>query len=149
MYAVSFDDDLYPVDRDFFSQVEAIFSANPGAAVVGANIWHRYEPEVLRTEKLHAFPSFVGCGYAIRLAAYQQVRGYLSRPIAYGMEEDDLSSQLFAHGWQIYKSENLRVFHDTDLKHHDTPEITSGTITNTALFAFLHYPGLGLGWGFL
>jgi hypothetical protein len=32
------------------------------------------------------------------------------------------------------------VFHDTDLKHHQSPEITSGMIENVGLFAFLHYP---------
>jgi hypothetical protein len=144
---VSFDDDSYPVDSDFFASVERLFSELPHAAVLGASIWHRHEPEKARTRSLVEFPNFVGCGYAVRLAAYRQVRGYIPRPVAYGMEELDLSLQLFAAGWQIYEAGDLRVFHDTDLKHHQSPEVTSGVITNVGLYAFLHYPISAWGWG--
>jgi GT2 family glycosyltransferase len=148
-YAVSFDDDSYPVDADFFSRVERLFFEHPRAAIFGASIWHRHERAKNRTEHLDACPSYVGCGYAIRLAAYRQVRGYLPRPVAYGMEECDLSLQLFAVGWQIYEAGGLRVFHDTDLKHHESPEITAGVIANVGLYAFLHYPFIGWGFGFM
>ena len=148
-YAVSFDDDSYPVDSDFFSSVERLFSEHPKAAVFGASIWHRFEPEKDLTEQLISLPSYIGCGYAIRLIAYRQVRGYLARPVPYGMEECDLSLQLFATGWQIYEAQGLRVFHDTDLKHHQSAEITSGVISNVGLFAFLNYPIIGWGWGLL
>jgi GT2 family glycosyltransferase len=147
-YAVSFDDDSYPIDPDFFAAVDGLFSNLPHAAVLAARIWHRHEPQKARTRSLVQCPSYVGCGHAVRLAAYRQVRGYIPRPVAYGMEERDLSLQLFAAGWQIYEAGDLRVFHDTDLKHHQSPEITSGVIANVGLYAFLHYPisagGLGV-----
>jgi len=146
-YAVSFDDDSYPVDSDFFLQVERLFAEHSRAAIFGASIWHRFEPQKVRTESLVAVPSYIGCGYAIRLAAYRQVRGYLPRPTPYGMEESDLSLQLFAAGWHIYEVGNLRVFHDTDLEHHRSPEVTSGVISNVGLYAFLHYPIIGWGLG--
>ena len=146
-YAVSFDDNSYPVNSDFFASVERLFSELPHAAVLGANIWHRHEPEKARTRSLVQFPNYVGCGHAVRLAAYRQVRGYIPRPVAYGMEEIDLSLQLFAAGWQIYEAGDLRVFHDTDLKHHQSAEVTSGVITNVGLYAFLHYPISTWGWG--
>ena len=63
------------------------------------------------------------------------------------MEESDLSLQLFEAGWQIYEAGDLRVFHDTDLKHHQSPEVTSGVIANVGLYAFLHYPIRAWGWG--
>ena len=85
----------------------------------------------------------------LRLAAYKQVRGYLPRPVAYGMEEIDLSLQLIAANWQIYNAGSLRVFHDTDRKHHESAEITAGTISNVGLAAFLHYPILGWSWAAL
>ena len=136
------------MDSDFFGSVERIFSKLPHAAVLGASIRHRHEPEKIRTRSLVQVTDYVGCGCAVRLAAYRQVRGYLPRPVAYGMEERDLSLQFFAAGWQIYESGDLRVFHDTDLEHHQSPEITSGVIANVGLYAFLHYPisawGLGV-----
>jgi GT2 family glycosyltransferase len=82
------------------------------------------------------------------LAAYRQVRGYIPRPVPYGMEECDLSLQLFVAGWQIYEAGDLRVFHNTDLKHQQSLEVTAGVIANVGLYAFLHYPiskwGLGV-----
>jgi GT2 family glycosyltransferase len=146
-YAVSFDDDSYPVDPDFFSCVERLFSEHPQAAVFGASIWQRHEAAKLRTNSLDLVDSYVGCGHAIRLTAYRQVRGYLPRPYAFRMEESDLSLQLFAAGWQIYKSGDLRVFHDTDLRHRESSENVSTIITNVGLCAFLHYPIVGWGWG--
>jgi hypothetical protein len=140
LYAVSFDDDSYPVDGDFFSYIEPLFLRHPRAAIFGASIWHRYETERAATETVVPMAAYTGCGYAIRLSAYGQVRGTLSLPIAYGMEEVDLSIQLFAAGWQIYEAGQLRVLHDTDLKHHESFEITAGGIANVGLFVFLHFP---------
>jgi len=81
------------------------------APQIGATIWHRREPAKSRIERLLLKPIYVGCGYAIRLAAYRQVRGYLPIPIAYGMEESDLALQLFAADWQIYEAGDLRLLH--------------------------------------
>jgi GT2 family glycosyltransferase len=148
-YAVSFDDDSYPVDPDFFRRVEQSFLAYPNAAIFGASIWHQNEPERARVERLSLSPSYIGCGFAIRLAAYQQTRGFLPRPVTYGMEETDLSLQLFAAGWDIYQADFLRVFHNTDLKHHESWENNAGAITNVALFAFLHFPIMRWGVGLL
>jgi GT2 family glycosyltransferase len=139
-YAVSFDDDSYPVDLDFFRRVEQLFLEHPRAAIFGAQIQHRFEPEPPRNESLSCSPSYIGCGFAIRLSAYRQARGLLPRAVPYGMEETDLSLQLFANGWDIYETRDLRVFHDTDLKHHESSEINAGVITNVGLFAFLHFP---------
>jgi GT2 family glycosyltransferase len=146
-YAVSFDDDSYPVDADFFGRVVQLFAEHPEAAIFGASIWHRHQHEKARVENLVRTPSYIGCGYAIRLAAYREVRGHLPRPVPYGMEETDLSMQLFAAGWDIYEAGDLRVFHDTELKHHESPEVTAGVIANVGLCAFLNYPMIGWGWG--
>ena len=142
-YAASFDDDSYPVDADFFSQVVHLFSAHPRTAIFGANIWHRGADPIAITDCLVRTPSYTGCGYAIRLSAYRQIRGYLPRPVAYGMEETDVSLQLFATGWDIYDAGRLRVFHDTDLAHHASPEIVSAYVANVGLCAFLNYPVVG------
>jgi len=51
-YAVSFDDDSYPVDPDFFFSTERLFCEYPRAAIFGARIWHRHECEKVRTASL-------------------------------------------------------------------------------------------------
>jgi glycosyltransferase involved in cell wall biosynthesis len=148
-YAVSFDDDSYPVDPDFFLRVVELFSKYPRAAIFGATIQYPYETEQVQTEQVNCRPGYIGCGYAIRISAYRQVRGHLPRPVAYGMEETDLSLQLFAIGWELYKAGGLRVVHDMDVRHHQAPAVTSGVIANVGLFAFLHYPVFACGLGFM
>ena len=148
-YAVGFDDDFYPVDPDFFARIEPLFERFPRAAIFGASIWHRHEVEKLKSEFVVPSASYMGCGYAIRIAAYRQVRGTLPRPVPYGMEETDLSLQLYTTGWDVYEARELRVLHDTDLKHHVSGEVTAGIIANVGLFVFLHYPVRHWGWGFL
>lgn len=145
-YAASFDDDSFPLDPDFFATIERLFSERPDAAILGAYIQCRGGPASPRTDALRRVPNFIGCGHAIRLTAYRQVRGYLPVPISYEMEEADLSLQLFRAGWRIYESGALRVFHDTNLEHHQSAEITSAGISNIALNAFLNYPLLAWGW---
>ena len=146
-YAVSLDDDSWPADRDFFAAIEPLFAEDPQAAIFGASIWHRSEAPKVRNRLVRRVATYVGCGHAIRVAAYRNVRGYLARPTAYGMEESDVGLQLFAKGWHIYSAGVLRVYHDTDRAHHNMAEITASTITNLALLAFLHYPATNLGRG--
>jgi GT2 family glycosyltransferase len=148
-FAVSFDDDSYPIDQQFFSEVERLFVQNEDVALLAAQIWHRNEDVPELSDWMYDRPSFVGCGFAIRVEAYRQIRGYLPRPVAYGVEETDVSLQLFAARQRICQVGALRVFHDTDLKHHSSAVITAASITNLALYAFLHYPVSRLGWGVL
>jgi GT2 family glycosyltransferase len=146
-YAVSLDDDSWPADRDFFAAIEPLFAEYPRAAIFGASIWHRSEAPKARNALVRRVASYVGCGHAIRVVAYRDVRGYLARPTAYGMEESDVGLQLFAKGWHVYSAGVLRVYHGTDRAHHNAAEITASTITNLALLAFLHYPATEFGRG--
>lgn len=147
--AVSFDDDSYPIDEQFFSEVARLFAQNEDVALLAAQIWHRNEKMPELADWMFERPNFVGCGFAIRVEAYRKIRGYLPRPIAYGVEETDVSLQLFAARQRICQVGALRVFHDTDLKHHSSPVITAASITNLGLYAFLHYPVSRFGWGVL
>jgi hypothetical protein len=137
---VSFDDDSYPVDADFFKVVSSIFQKNPRVAVLEAQIWQREEPEIARSLHLAKTTGFTGCGHAMQVVIYRALPGYLSEPIPYNIEETDLALQLFCTDWEIYKSGELRVFHDTNLMHHRQNEVVAGTISNVALFAFVNYP---------
>jgi GT2 family glycosyltransferase len=144
----SFDDDSYPIDPDYFARLLTIFEAFPKAAVIGARIYHRDEaiaPGGLAARWVH---SFVGCGCAYRKTAFAQTQGYVPLPIAYGMEEVDLSLQIHDLGWRVLESDWLRVFHDTQLVHHSHPKITAASIANQGLLAYLRYPiafwGLGM-----
>ena len=70
-------------------------------------------------------------------------------PVAYGMEEVNLTIRLHSQGGRILTTPWLRVFHNTDLKRHSDPKVTAGSIANLALLAYLRYPvslwGIGVG----
>lgn len=142
----SFDDDSYPIDSDYFSRLLQLFDRFPKVAVIGAAIYHQNEPIEPDVELAQWVADFVGCGCAYRKAAFLQTAGYVQLPIAYDMEEVDLSLRLHDLGWQILRSPWLRVFHNTALDHHLNPKITAASITNRALLAYLRYPPKY--WGF-
>jgi GT2 family glycosyltransferase len=145
----SFDDDSYPIDPDYFARLLTLFDQFPKAAVLGAAIYHLDEPIQPDTQTATWEHAFVGCGCAYRKSAFLNTQGYVELPLAYGMEEVDLSLRLYHQGWGVLISPWLRVFHNTRLEHHNDPQITAASIANQALLTYLRYPpaywGVGAG----
>lgn len=136
----SFDDDSYPIDRDYFARLLSLFDRFPDAAVVDALVFHRHEAIQPDAPDALWVADFVGCGCAYRRARFLATGGYVALPLAYGMEEVDVSLRIHAMGARILRSRSLRVFHDTDLEHHASAEITAASIANIALLTYLRYP---------
>ena len=137
---VSLDDDSYPLDLDFFGRVISVASEHPEYAVYTARIFER-------GDSLQAAPlppsekcSFIGCGAVLRRSTFALTNGYVPLPVAYGMEEVDISMQLHGLGERIISAPELNIFHDTELEHHGSASITSATIANQALLMWLRYP---------
>jgi GT2 family glycosyltransferase len=137
----SFDDDSWPLDQDYFQTATEIFALYPQAAVINCQ---EIRPDDLspppRNNQIKEVNCFQNCACLIRREAFLQTSGYLPLRYAYGMEEADVALQFLDHGWQILESSNLRVFHDTQLVHHNNPSINAAHIANTALLAYLRYP---------
>lgn len=148
-YFVSFDDDSWPVDSDFFGKIEKHFIEEKRLGVIANVISHRNEAIPLAENRVAKTVDYTGCGHAMRVAAYREIAGYVDRPWAYGLEERDVGLQLHAAGWNMILCGDLRVFHDTVLCHHGKAEITTATIENAALFVWLRYPKRLWGYGFL
>ena len=140
-YAVSLDDDSYPVDADFCDRVVRQFEEYPQAAILAADVFHKgekiAEPTTLTPQWVD---SFAGGGCAYRISMLFSSMRYVPLPIAYGMEEVDLALRLIDQGKLILHAPTLRVFHDTDLARHADPEVTAASIANIALLAYLRYP---------
>jgi GT2 family glycosyltransferase len=136
-----FDDDSWPLDQDYFQTATEIFAIYPQAAVINCQ---EIRPDDLspppRNNEIKEVNCFQNCACLIRREAFLQTSGYLPLRYAYGMEEADVALQFLDHGWQILESSNLRVFHDTQLVHHNNPAINAAHIANTALLAYLRYP---------
>jgi GT2 family glycosyltransferase len=136
----SFDDDSYPIDRDYFDRVLQVFARFPDAWVVNSRVFHLNEAIEPDTAAAEWVADFSGGGCAYRRERFLQTGGYVPLATAYGMEEVDFGLRLHALGGRVLKSGSLRVFHHTDLSHHNDPAITSASIVNVALLTYLRYP---------
>jgi GT2 family glycosyltransferase len=136
----SFDDDSYPIDRDYFARVEAIANSFPDAAIINGIAYHQNEPIKDDEPTAEWVSDFNGGACVYRKSVFVKTAGYVPLPVAYGMEEVDLSLRLHSLGARVLKTPFLRVFHDTDLKRHADPRVTAGSIANIALLAYLRYP---------
>jgi GT2 family glycosyltransferase len=136
----SFDDDSYPIDQDYFRQLEELFARFPQAGVLAATVFHAEEDVQQSEDRVERVSDFVGCGCAYRRDAFASTSGYIPLALAYGMEEVDLALRLQEHGWGILRCSVLRVFHDTYREHHNRPEVTAATVANQILLTYLRYP---------
>ena len=136
----SFDDDSYPIDKDYFSTLMSLFVQFPDAGVVSARVFERGESIEPRADTFAWMADFSGGGCAYRKSLFVRSGGYVPLPVAYGMEEVDLALRLHAIGGRVLHSKSLRVYHNSDLSRHGSPRITSASLANLALLAFLRYP---------
>ena len=136
----SFDDDSYPIDADYFARVQRLFDDFPEAGVVDAHVFHLNQSIELDVDHAEWVADFSGGACAYRRARFLETGGYVSLPIAYGMEEVDFGLRFHAAGGRILRSRRLRVFHNTDLARHGDATVTAASISNIALLAYLRYP---------
>jgi GT2 family glycosyltransferase len=136
----SFDDDSYPIDRDYFARLVELFEHHPQAAVITAEVFTMGQEVGASSNQLRWVADFIGCGCAYRRSRFLETHGYVPLVVAYGMEEADIAIQLHALGHRVIKASCLRVFHDTDYSGHVSSKLVSGTIANAALLVYLRYP---------
>ena len=148
-FVASFDDDSYPIDSDYFARARQTFEKFPEASLICAALYHVGDSIELDEKSAQWTADFLGPACVYRRKAFLDAGGYVPLPVAYGMEEVDLAIRLHSQGGKILTTRWLRVFHNTDLKHHGDPRVTAGSIANLALLAYLRYPvslwGIGAG----
>jgi GT2 family glycosyltransferase len=136
----SFDDDSYPIDADYFARVVALLEQFPAATILCAAVYHQGEVVASDARTADWVSDFSGGACVYRRSPFLATGGYVPLRVAYGMEEVDLALRLHAQGGRILNTPWLRVFHDTDLKHHASPQVTAASIANLALLTYLRYP---------
>ncbi len=136
----SFDDDSYPIDIDYFDRLHKISLQYPNCIAIEGAIFHINEKIPIDEKKVFQKYNFTGCGTAYHRNQFLETGGYVPVPLAYGMEEVDLSLRAYDRGLRIIYSSHLRIFHNTLLNHHSTKAITAASISNLALLTSLRYP---------
>jgi GT2 family glycosyltransferase len=148
-FVASFDDDSYPLDSDYFARIARLFERFPEASVICAALYHTGESIGPDDRNAQWTADFCAGACIFRRDAFLAAGGFVPLPVAYGMEEVDLAIRLHSRSGKILSTRWLRVFHNTDLKHHGDPRVTAGSIANLALLAYLRYPvsfwGIGAG----
>ncbi len=141
----SFDDDSWPLDRDYFARALAVMHAFPDVVVMSPAIYLKEKPVLSAMSEASLVRSFSGSASVTRRSLYQKLPGYVPVAEAYGVEETDLSLQAHAAGYQILACPWLRAWHDrpqNDNKHAVLP-----WIRNEVLLAYLRFPLLMQPWG--
>lgn len=136
----SFDDDSYPIDRDYFARAIRVMACFPDAAIASAGVYHQHQRIEPDTRTATWVADFSGGACVYRRDAFLTTGRYVPLPTAYGMEEVDFGLRLHAHGLRVLHTPWLRVFHDTDLARHADREVTAGSVANLALLTYLRYP---------
>ncbi len=136
-WVAHFDDDSFPQDDDYFARAWELITSMPDTAVFCATMLPFESPDP-RGMWLQAF--YTGCAHLMSRDWFLLTRGYLSLPIAYNLEEVDVSLQLHDLGGRCLQSGALRVFHDHPLPEREDENTQVATMINTVLFPLLRYP---------
>ncbi|WP_146851101.1 glycosyltransferase [Brevifollis gellanilyticus] len=143
----SFDDDSWPLDREYFAQALAVMEAFPNAAVMSPAVYLREKPILMPMLEASLVRSFEGSASVNRKSMYAQLPGYVPVPAAYGVEEADLSLQIQAAGWSILSCLWMRAWHDRPYADHGHSVLP--WIRNEVLLAYLRFPRIGQPWGWV
>lgn len=134
----NFDDDSFPDQQDYFARVMQTAGSFPDAAIISASS---------RDSEMH-MPGYQvisvasGCGCVFRKSWMLRTRGFVPLPVAYGMEEVDISLQLHALGGKVIHDSGLYVKHDKLPPTEVNAELNARVIANFALLPYLRYPRL-------
>lgn len=134
----NFDDDSFPDQSDYFARVMRLAREFPEAAMYSAAS-QDFEKEM---PGAHAIAVSSGCGCIFRKSWHARTRGFVPLPIAYGMEETDISLQLHALGGVIVHAPDLHVKHDKPPPVEVSAHLNATVIANMALLPYLRYPVL-------
>lgn len=136
-WAANFDDDSFPDHTDYFQRVLDGVRRFPKMAVLSASSM-QVEKEMLGYMRIGIFS---GCGCVFSRNWFLRTQGHVPLPVAYCMEEADVSLQLCAIGGHVIHDPKLCVRHEHEAERVTfTANKNARILANTALLAFLRYP---------
>lgn len=141
----SFDDDSWPLDRDYFGRAFAIMNVLPQVAILSPEVYLQEKP--IQPQKVEANTAlyYQGSASIHRRSVHLTLPGFVPIPLAYGVEEADLSLQIHAAGYLILSSPWIRAWHDRPLA--DNAHQIIPWIKNEVLLVYLRYPLIAQPWG--
>ncbi len=144
-WVANFDDDSFPSHSNYFGRVAALIDRFPQAAIFSA----ASHPAEWQSSNIEHVGIFSGCGCVFRKSFFAKMGGFVPLPVAYGMEEVDLSVRTHAAGGLVVHDPWLRVRHEQmPNRARNERAISSSVLANSALFPLLRFPwwlvGLGL-----
>jgi len=116
-FAISLDDDAHFVSDNYLQEIADFFNKTQDCGVIGFRVfWGKQLPnDVTSDEVPFLMKSFVGCGHAWRMNAWNDIPNYPEWFVFYG-EEDFASYHLFKKKWKVIYNPSILVQHRVDLK---------------------------------
>ena len=138
-WVAHFDDDSYPAHHSFFADAQSWISRLPASVAVLSAVIAPHEPP-LEAGTLRGQAVYPGCGHLMNRAWFLRTQGYQPRPVAYNLEEVDVSLQLHALRASVVQVADLTVVHDHPIPPLESSIVEAATLVNTCLFPVLRYP---------
>ena len=142
-----FDDDSWPLDKDYFAKATALMAAFPNAAIISPSVFLKEKPVLPVMAEASESVGFEGSASLTRRSMYLALPGYVPVRQPYGVEETDFSLQVHAAGHEILSSPWLRAWHNRP--HADYQHGLEPWVANEVLLAYLRYPRWLQPWGWL
>ncbi len=117
-WAMSLDDDSYPLDNDFFDRVMSLCDAHPEAGVITfpeLNDCDRYaNPEQTPSSRGRYVSAYANCAALTRVVSYSRSPGF-PEMFFHMYEEPDYALQCYADGYAVWFDPSLTI------RHHMSP----------------------------
>ena len=141
----SFDDDSWPLDKDYFARALAVMGAFPNAVVLSPAVYLAEKPVRPVMAEVNESAAFEGSASITRRSFYLRLPGYVPVPQAYGVEEADVALQGHSAGFDVLSCAWLRAWHDRP--YADNVRCIAPWMANEVLLAYLRFPRWLQPWG--
>ncbi len=147
---IGLDDDAHPLDTDFVSKIENLFSKNPNVGILAfEEIKGRFESDrealkVSEKDKVEFLTAeFIGCGFAIRKSVYMKTNGFPIWIDIYG-EESCVSIEVMSKGYDILFSNQIKINHRVDIEQRKLNKQNyfrfGKQLKNSTYYFLVYYP---------
>ncbi len=138
---ISLDDDSWFLSPTSISDTVAIFVERPQLAALGFDILREMPASVDATDQsLVKARTFIGCGHALRLPFVREVGFYCDLPMSYGAEEVDLCLRLLDAGYEVLRTNEIKVWHEKSLTERDVRSLFAQAVCNVLGVTVTRYP---------
>jgi len=149
-FLIGLDDDAHPLQTDFIEKVVSVFDLFPNVGIIAfeeiRGIFTSDEEALQNVrvpEEQYLTNDFIGCGFAIRTAVYNNTNGFPLWIDIYG-EESCLAIEVLSNGFDILYEGSIKINHRVDMVKRRLGKQNyfrfGKQLKNTTFYYLVYYP---------